>query len=220
MAHNTAAEVIDTEVPTREELLHRARELSPILRERAQATEDNRKMLEENVQALIDAGFMRISQPASHGGYEMHPTVIYEVAMELAKGCSSSAWFQSLMAVHNWEMALLGKEVCDELWSENPDTLISSSYAPFGKVEKVEGGYKLSGRWPWSSGSDHCQWVILGAILPPAGEGGIPDYLFFLLPRAEYEIIDTWHVTGLCGTGSNDIVVDGAFVPDIGCSDY
>ena len=144
----------------------------------------------------------------------MPPTVIYEVAMELARGCASSAWFQCLMAIHNWEMPLLGKRACDDLWGDDPDVLISSSYAPFGKVEKVEGGYRLSGSWPWSSGSDHCQWVILGAIVPGETEDSPPDYRFFLLPRSDYQIIDTWHVSGLCGTGSNDIVVENAFIPE------
>ena len=214
MAEQALAQAVEQTIPTREELLARARELTPILRERAAATEANRKMLDENVKAVIDAGFLRISQPVEYGGFQMHPTVIYEVAMELAKGCASTAWFQGLMAVHNWEMALLGKQVCEELWAEDPDVQISSSYAPFGKVEKVEGGYRLSGRWPWSSGSDHCQWVILGGMLQPESEGELPQFNFHLLPRSDYEIVDTWHVTGLCGTGSNDIVVKDAFVPE------
>ena len=201
------------EIPTVEELMRRARELTPLLRERAAATEANRKMLNENVNAIIDAGLIRISQPKRYGGYEMHHTVFFDVAMELAKGCASSAWFQCLMAVHNWEMALVGQELCDELWAENPDVQLSSSYAPFGKVEKVEGGYRLKGRWPWSSGSDHCGWVILGGMIPAENEGDLPDVNFFVLPREDYKIVDTWHVQGLCGTGSNDIVVDDAFVP-------
>ena len=213
MSAQTCKHPEGTTNPTVSELMARARSLTPVLRERAQATEDNRRLPVENVQALIEADFLRISQPAQYGGYEMHPRVFFDVAMELAKGCASTAWFQCLMAVHNWEMALLGRQACDEVWGQDPDVRISSSYAPFGKVERVEGGYRLRGRWPWSSGSDHCQWAMLGGMIPAANEGEMPEMMFFLVPRAEYQVVDTWHVSGLCGTGSNDIVVDDAFVP-------
>jgi 3-hydroxy-9,10-secoandrosta-1,3,5(10)-triene-9,17-dione monooxygenase len=198
--------------PTREELMSRAKELVPVLRERSASCEDNRSLLAETIRDFEKACFYRILQPAAFGGYEMHPLVLFDVAMELAKGCPSSAWCLNLVSTHNWEMALLDPRAAKDMWGRDDTSRISSSYAPFGKVEKVKDGYRLKGRWPWSSGCDHCQWVFLGALVPR--EDKRPGLFAFLLPRSDYRIEDTWHVLGLKGTGSNDIVVEEAFVPE------
>lgn len=200
--------------PTEAELIERARRLTPVLRERAQRTEDNRALLPENLQAFIDAGIYRVLQPARYGGYEMSPLTLFKMAMEMAKGCPSSAWCASLITIHNWEVALLDPRAAADLWGSDPDARASSSYAPFGKVTRVEGGYRVSGRWSWSSGSDHCSWVILGGTVPRESDGGPPDVRAFLIPRTDYKVVDVWHVLGLKGTGSNDIVVEDAFVPE------
>ena len=200
--------------PVEAELLERARQLTPVLRERASRTEDNRSLLPETLRDFIDAGFYRILQPAKYGGYEMPPLTLFKVAMELAKGCPSSAWCMSLIAVHNWEIALIDPQCAEDIWGQDPDVRASSSYAPFGKVTPVEGGYRISGRWSWSSGSDHCSWVILGGVVPREGRDGPPDLRAFLIPRSDYQVVDVWHVLGLKGTGSNDIVVKDAFVPE------
>lgn len=210
-----AIAVATTSAPTEAELLGRARRLTPILRERAQRTEEARQLLPETLQDFVNAGFYRILQPARHGGYEMSPLTLFRVAMELAKGCPSSAWCLCLVAVHNWEVALLDPRAAEDLWGKDPEARASSSYAPFGKITPVEGGYRVSGRWSWSSGSDHCSWVILGGVVPrPERLGGPPDLRAFLIPRPDYEVVDVWHVLGLKGTGSNDIVVEDAFVPE------
>ncbi|MFI4975861.1 MAG: acyl-CoA dehydrogenase family protein [Caulobacterales bacterium] len=210
MSVSTLASRLST--PTEAELLDRARALAPVLRDRAAACEENRSVLPQTVADFEAAGFYRILQPAAHGGYEMHPMALYRVAMELAKGCPSSAWCLCLVGVHNWEMALLDPQAARDVWGADDSARISSSYGPFGRVERVDGGFMVSGRWPWSSGCDHCQWVFLGGRAP--GPAGPPDQRAFLIPRSDYEIDDTWHVFGLKGTGSKDIVVDGAFVPE------
>lgn len=194
------------------ELIDRARAMVPTLAARAAACEDLRRVPDETLAELTDAGFYRVSQPARYGGYELSPLVIFEVAMVLAEGCPSTAWCYCLVAVHNWEIALLQPQAAEDIWSEHPDARISSSYAPFGTVKRVPGGYELSGRWPWSSGCDHCQWVMVGAQ-PAPGEDDIPRGSF-LVPRPHYTIDDTWFVAGLKGTGSKDIVIDRAFVPE------
>lgn len=202
-------------IPTEAELLDRARRLTPILRGRAQRTEDNRSLLPETLQDFVEAGFYKILQPARYGGYELSPMTLFRVAMELAKGCPSSAWCASLITIHNWELALLDPRAAEDVWGQDPDARASSSYAPFGKITPVEGGYRVSGRWSWSSGSDHCSWVILGGVLPRAdGAGGPPDVRAFVIPRSDYKVVDVWHVLGLKGTGSNDIIVEDAFVPE------
>lgn len=180
----------------------------PVLKERAQACEDLRRVPDETIAEFEAAGFYRISQPEEFGGYELSPLVLFEVAMELAKGCPSSGWCLCLIGVHNWEMGLLDPQISRDVWGEDTNARISSSYAPFGTAEKVTGGYEVSGRWPWSSGCDHCTWVNVGVH----GEGLPPCSL--LIPREDYEIDDTWFVAGLKGTGSKDIVIDRAFVPE------
>ncbi|MFA5120695.1 acyl-CoA dehydrogenase family protein [Zavarzinia sp.] len=209
-----AAKIVPAEIPTEAELLERARALTPVLRQRAARTEENRRVLDETIADFVAAGFYRILQPAAYGGYEMSPLTLFKVVIELAKGCPSSAWCLCLITVHNWEAALMDPRAAEDLWGKDPNTRFSSSYAPFGKVTKVEGGYRLSGRWMWSSGSDHCSWVILGGVVPGDGTEAMPDLRAFLVPRGDYRVEDVWHVLGLKGTGSNDIVVEDAFIPE------
>lgn len=204
---------VEADRPTVDAMVDRAKALVPMLTGSAQATEDNRSILPATVSAFEDAGFYRMLQPATFGGYEMRPDALFRVAMELARGCPSSAWCLCLVAVHNWEIGLLDPKAGEAIWGDDTSTRLSSSYAPFGTVEKVDGGFRVSGRWPWSSGCDHCQWVILGGVAPSA-PGGPPDSRAFIIPRSDYVIDDTWHVLGLKGTGSKDVVVDGAFVPE------
>lgn len=200
-------------VPTPAMLVDRARALIPILRQREAAANASRQVSAETIKDFTDAGFFRILQPARHGGYEMAPSVYCEVARTLAEGCMSSAWVYGVVAVHNWQLALFPPQAAEDVWATDSDVRISSSYMPCGKVVRVDGGYRLSGRWAFSSGSAHCDWVILGVHIP-APDGSAPDPCNFLVPRSDYRIIDTWDVMGLCATGSNDIVVEDAFVPD------
>ena len=196
--------------PAESELIKRARQLVPILVERAQLCEQARQLPQETLDDFVNAGFYRICQPAAYGGYEMSPEVLFNVSMVLAQGCPSSAWCVCLVGVHNWELGLMDPQAARDMWEKDPDTRFSSSYAPFGKVEEKDGGYQLSGRWQWSSGSDHCNWVMLGGVLHLDNR---PEPIAFLVPSDDYEVIDNWHVAGLKGTGSNDIVVKGAFIP-------
>jgi 3-hydroxy-9,10-secoandrosta-1,3,5(10)-triene-9,17-dione monooxygenase len=119
-----------------------------------------------------------------------------------------------VVAVHAWQLALFPLQAQEDVWGTDAGTLISSSYAPTGKVARAEGGYRISGRWSFSSGCDHCQWVFVGGLIPPEVEGKPPEMRTFLLPRSDYRIDDNWHVAGLKGTGSKDIVVENAFVPE------
>jgi 3-hydroxy-9,10-secoandrosta-1,3,5(10)-triene-9,17-dione monooxygenase len=144
----------------------------------------------------------------------MSPAVYCEIARTLAEGCMGSAWVYGVVAVHNWQLALFDPQAAEDVWGEDPEVLISSSYMPTGKATKVESGYRFSGRWAFSSGSAHCQWVILGANMIAEDGDGQPEPYNFLIPRSDYAIVDTWHTMGLCPTGSNDIVVDDVFVPE------
>ncbi len=200
-------------IPTREELIESARELAPTLQERSKKAAELRRVPDETIEDFHRLGFFKVVQHQRFGGYEMDPSIIFDLQLELGRGCASSAWVYGVLNVHSWQLALFAPEAQDEVWGEDPKTLISSSYMPVAKTEWVDGGVKLSGRWSFSSGCDACQWVFLGGFVPNE-EGKPPDMRTFLVPRADYEIIDNWYVSGLRGSGSKDVVVDGAFVPD------
>ena len=197
-----------------EQLYQTARDLVPTLRERSAETAALGHLPQATVDAMQQAGFFRIMQPARYGGFEMDPEVFFRVQMILAEGCMSTAWVLGVVAIHNWQLALFDDQAQQEVWGEDDSTLISSSYMPVGKVTPVAGGYRLSGHWGFSSGSKHCDWAFLGAMVPPAKPGDAPDYRTFLVPRSDYQIVENWNVSGLEGTGSHDITVEDAFVPE------
>lgn len=204
-------------IPTAEQLVERARAMIPALKERAKACTAARNVPAETVAEMQAAGFFKVLQPKRWGGYEMGPNVYFEILRTLAEGCMSSAWIYGVIGCHPYELALFHNEAQQEVWGEDDSTLVSSTYQPVGQVEPTDGGYYLSGRWGFSSGSMHCKWVLLGALIwPEGGPGsGPPDMRTFLLPRSDYQVIEgTWETFGLQGTGSFDIVVDRAFVPE------
>jgi 3-hydroxy-9,10-secoandrosta-1,3,5(10)-triene-9,17-dione monooxygenase len=189
------------------------RELLPVLRERAQETEDRRSLPAETVKSLAETGFFRLLQPARFGGYEADPIVFLDAVRLIASACGSTGWVASVVGVHNWQLALFPDQAQQDVWRDDPGTRMSSSYAPTGQVRAVEGGYRINGRWSFSSGCEHATWVLLGGIVPPDETGQPADFRTFLLPAADYAIDDVWDTVGLRGTGSNDIVVDDVFVP-------
>lgn len=202
----------DTEIINK--LYADARALVPLIRERQQETADLGYLPEATIDAMQAAGFFRIMQPKRYDGFELAPHVFFEVQQILAQGCMSTAWVLGVVAIHNWQLGMYPDQAQQDVWNVSNQTLISSSYMPVGKVQRTDGGYMLAGHWGFSSGSKHCDWVFLGGMAPPAEEGGAPDYLTFLVPRSDYEIVDNWNVSGLEGTGSNDIVIkDPVFVP-------
>lgn len=210
---SVVAEVSPPNIPSRQTLLERAERLSAEFAARAVETNKLRRLPDENVRAMQEAGFFRILQPSRYGGYEHDPQVFFDVQMTIAKGCPSSAWVLGVVAVHAWQLALFDPQAQEDVWGEDSSVLISSSYAPVGKIARAEGGWIVNGRWSFSSGSDHCDWVFLGGFCP-VEEGQRPDMRTFLIPKGDYRIEDTWHTSGLQGTGSNDVVVEDAFVPE------
>lgn len=177
---------------------------------RAEQGRRDRRIADEVVEAVVGDGFIRHFTPAARGGRQAPPEAFFLDQIALAEADMSTAWALGIVAVHNYQIALMDPRAQDEIWAEGPDAMISSSYNPVGaRAEAVEGGVMLSGRWGWSSGSLHCNWVLLGGVIP--GEG----YRTFLVPAADYRIEDTWHTMGLQATGSNDVVIDSpVFVPD------
>jgi len=190
------------------EMLGRVMALQPLLRDNARRASEERRVPVENIEALRRAGFFLALQPERWGGYELDPQDFFRMQLAIAEACMSTAWACGIVAVHAFQIALMDARAQRDVWGDDIHTLVSSSYAPMGKVQEAEGGFRFSGRWGWSSGCDHCSWALLGGILADG------SYRTFLVPRSDYRIEDTWHSMGLRGTGSNDIVVDDAFVPD------
>lgn len=200
-------------VPTSEELVARAAAMVPGLRARADEIEKARQVPKDVVEMFKDAGFFRILQPKSYGGWEMNPIVFMRVLGELGRGCCASAWVMMILGVHNWEFGLMDDRASQDVWGENDQAIIASSYPPTGELTKVEGGWRLNGRWPTSSGGGHGDWCFLGAL--EKNEQGVPiDRHALLVKREDYEILDDWDTFGLSGTGSNSLIVKNAFIPD------
>ncbi|MFK3729018.1 3-hydroxy-9,10-secoandrosta-1,3,5(10)-triene-9,17-dione monooxygenase oxygenase subunit [Streptomyces sp. NPDC088090] len=196
-----------------DDVLAAVRDLAPVLRERAAEAEELRRVPDASVKELEDTGFFQLLQPTAFGGAAADPVVFYTAVKEIAKACGSTGWVASVVGVHPWHVALFDPRAQQEVWGTAPRTRIASSYAPTGKAAAVDGGFRLSGRWHFSSGCDHARWVLLGCLVTDA-EGKPVDMRTFLIPRAEYRIDDVWDTVGLRGTGSNDIVVDDVFVPE------
>lgn len=204
-----------SEPPSAEELVARARAMIPALKARAKQCTADRNVPAESIADMAAAGFFRILQPRRWGGYEMHPNVFFAVQKALAEGCMSTGWMFGVLGCHPYELALFDDQAQADVWGGDNGMLVSSTYQPVGKVEHADGGFYLSGHWGFSTGSLHCGWVLLGAMVPPKEPGGAPDMRTFLLPRSDYTIDpESWQVFGLQGTGSHDIIVDRVFVPE------
>nr|WP_183549158.1 3-hydroxy-9,10-secoandrosta-1,3,5(10)-triene-9,17-dione monooxygenase oxygenase subunit [Nocardioides albus] len=188
-------------------------DLLPTIRERAEETERLRVVPESSVKELEEVGFFKLLQPVRFGGLEADPVDFYTCVRDIASACGSTGWVSSVLGVHPWQIALFDDEAQQAVWGEDPDTRVSSSYAPMGKASLTEGGFNLSGRWSFSSGCAHATWVLLGGLVFN-DEGQVVDFRTFLVPRDRYEIVDVWNVVGLAGTGSNDIVVEDVFIPE------
>ena len=201
------------EIPTCEELVARAAAMVPGLRARADEIEQARKVPKDVIEMFRQAGFFRILQPRQYGGWEMNPGVFMRVLSELGRGCCASAWNMMILGVHNWEFGLMDDRAARDVWGKNNEAIIASSYPPMGQMTKVEGGWRLKGRWPTSSGSDHGEWAFIGAL--EKDENGVPiDRHALLVHRDDYEIIDDWFTFGLAGTGSKSLLIKDAFIPD------
>ena len=188
-------------------------DLLPVLRERAQLTEDLRQVPQESIDSLNEIGFFKLLQPAQWDGLQCDPTVFYEAVRRIASACGSTGWVASIIGVHNWHLALFDQQAQEDVWGDDSTVRISSSYAPMGAgvVTETGDGYIVNGAWNWSSGCDHATWAFLGG--PVIKDGKPVDFGSFLIPRTDYTIDDVWHVVGLKGTGSNTVVVKDVFVP-------
>ena len=200
--------------PDYAELWGRAEQLLPVLRERAARCEELRRMPEETLRDLHDARLFRMQQPRRVGGSELDFVAVVTFAALVARACASSAWNLANLGSHHLLLAMFPPQAQDDVWNASVDTLIASSFVfPAGKARPVEGGYLLSGRWPFSSGVDPSDWNMLAGLCS-LEENLPPEQRVFLLHRSQYRVLDTWYAGGLRGTGSNDVEVREQFVPE------
>ncbi len=185
----------------------------PLLRGRAAETERLRRVPDETIAELHASGIFRMLQPRRVGGSELPYRALIELGAILAEGCGSTAWVVTNLASHHWMLAMWPKEAQDEIWGSSPDHLIGSALVfPGGKAVAVEGGYRLSGRWPFSSGVDSSRWNFVGGIVHDQRDKPTEQRIF-LVEAQDYRVIDTWYATGLRGSGSKDIEMSDVFVP-------
>ena len=193
-------------------VLNGARALIPRLAERAAAATAARRIPAETIADYHATGILRILQPKRFGGMQGRFSLFSQIVEDLTYGCASSAWVYAVLAEHQWIIAQYPEAAQIDVWGANPLAVASSSLAPRAAAQPVpSGGWRLSGRYTFSSGCDHAQWAILGAFL---GEMGDPHSIAYLLvPLAETEIVDDWQVLGLAGTGSKSLILRDVFVP-------
>jgi 3-hydroxy-9,10-secoandrosta-1,3,5(10)-triene-9,17-dione monooxygenase len=203
----------DSLLPAEERaVLERARALIPRLVERAPAAAAARRLPPETVAEYRAAGILRILQPRRFGGMQGRFSLFSRIVEELTWGCASSAWVYAVLAEHQWILAQYPEQAQIDVWGDEPEAVASSSLAPRAAARRVAGGWRLSGRYSFSSGCDYAQWAIVGAFL---GEMGDPQSIAYLLvPLAEVEIVDDWQTLGLLGTGSKSLVLDDVCVPE------
>lgn len=195
----------------------RVEELGEFLVGQAEASDQLGRLTDEAAKQLAASGIVKMLQPKEFGGSESSPVEFFEAVMEVGRHYGSAGWVSGVVGIHPFEIAQASRQVQQEIWGEDEDTWVASPYAPFGRAKRVDGGYRFTGRWSFSSGTDHCDWIVLGGLI--VDEDGKPlkenADRHFILPRADYRIVeDSWQVVGLKGTGSKDVVIEDAFIPD------
>jgi alkylation response protein AidB-like acyl-CoA dehydrogenase len=198
-------------------VIDRVMDIADQLREQAAEAEKIGRLTDETTKAMKEAGSIRLLQTAKYDGYEVHPREFAETVMATASLDPAAGWITGVVGVHPYQLAYADPRVAEEIWADDVDTWMASPYAPQGVAKPVDGGYIFNGHWQFSSGTDQCDWIILGATLGDADGKPVmpPQMLHMILPREDYEIVeDSWNVVGLRGTGSKDVIVRDAFVPD------
>ncbi|MDT0509717.1 flavin-dependent monooxygenase [Novosphingobium sp. MMS21-SN21R] len=211
MASSTVHAAPDRADP--QQLLDAARALVPHII--AARDEANRRadVLPQTVAAIQAAGLLRAFQPARWGGLELDPRHLYDLQNVFAEHCLSTAWVFGVLSVQSFMLGRMDPLAQSDVWGDDPDTLVSSSFAPVGRVTPAEGGYRISGRFTFSSGSSHARWAVVGGMVPPDDARPAPQMRLFLVPMADYRIDRVWDTFGLRATGSNDLLIEDAFVP-------
>lgn len=216
MQVSNIAAAAEAEITTVADVRARIEAAMPVLAEDAAACEELGKLTPRTYEILRDSGIVRTFQPRKYGGLEGSPVEFARLIMDLASNAPSAGWVAGVVGLHSFEFAQTDPRLQEEVWGTDVDTWTASPYAMLGKATRVEGGWRLTGRWPFSSGTDHCDWAVVGGLAEmEAGSGEFVEPNHFIMPRSDYQIHhDSWDTMGLRGTGSKDIEARNVFIPD------
>ena len=200
-------------VPDAVELVARVKELQPLIRKNAAQGEKDRRVVEESIQALTDAGLFKVAVPKRYGGYETSMRTMLDVSSAVAEADGGTSWVVTLTNVCAWLVGLFPEKAQDEVFGANPDAKVSGVIAPTATTRKVDGGWRVTGRWYYNSGSLHADWAALGVPVTNT-DGAVVDQGLVLIPTSEMTLEDTWFVAGMRASGSNCLIADDVFVPE------
>ncbi|MEN0134642.1 MAG: oxidoreductase [Rhodococcus sp. (in: high G+C Gram-positive bacteria)] len=209
----TVTDAPHTTVPSAEEILGRVRDLQPMLAKNSARGEADRRVVEESITALTDAGAFKIAQPRRYGGYETSMRTMLDVSAAVGEADGGTAWVVTLCNVCAWLTGLFPEEAQDDVWADTPDAKVSGVLSPTSEAVKVDGGFRVTGRWYYNSGSWHASWAVLGIPITNA-DGEVIDQGLALIPRADLGFEETWFVAGMKSSGSNCLIADDVFVPE------
>jgi alkylation response protein AidB-like acyl-CoA dehydrogenase len=194
-----------------EELLARARALVPALRERGREAEEIRRIPQSTIRDFDTAGLFAIMTPVRFGGPDIPYGYVPRIIREIARGCLSTSWTLGLLIQHNFQIAMFPEAAQREAWADANYALAPGFFEPRGVAETVEGGFLVTGTWRYGSGIHHSPWVLLTGL--ETAPDGATVARRFLIPTADGEIVDEWHVAGMKSSGSCDFKIDRLFVP-------
>ena len=196
-------------------LLNRVEEIAPIIRRHADEAEQQRRLSQPVVDAMIQAGFYRMARPKAFGGLELDPLTIFRVVEEIARIDSAAAWNLQISVGGHSALAWLPDDGAAEILGSHPSTILAGSFTPGRKAVAVAGGYRLSGQWPFVSGGHHCHWLVfIPEVEGRQTDQSQPEQRYVWLPLQDAKVLDTWHTLGMCGTGSHDVLVEDVFIPE------
>jgi alkylation response protein AidB-like acyl-CoA dehydrogenase len=199
--------------PDAAELVARVTELAPLLKKNAAEGEQNRRVVQESIDALTEAGLFKVAVPKRYGGYAMNMRSMLDVSKAIGAADGGTAWVVTLTNVCAWLTSLFPEQAQDDVFGADPDAKVSGVLTPTASAEKVDGGYEVSGRWYYNSGSWHATWAVLG--LPLQDETGkVVDQALSLVPTDQLTLDETWFVAGMKSSGSNCLVAENVFVPE------
>jgi 3-hydroxy-9,10-secoandrosta-1,3,5(10)-triene-9,17-dione monooxygenase len=196
-----------------ESVLSSVRSLLPAIASAAADVDRNGAVDPQVIADLHEAGFFSLLRPRSFGGLEAEPDDYLTATRELSSACMSTGWLAGWLGVNDWGLALRDERAMQEIWGSDPTALMCSSYAPTGRLERVDGGFWASGRWNRCTGAQHASWLNVAALLV-GPDGAAQDFVAILVPRADYVVEPNWNGLGLRGIGADDVIVSGAFVPE------
>ncbi|MFC9556726.1 oxidoreductase [Rhodococcus sp. NPDC056960] len=209
----TVTDAPHTTVPSADEIVGRVRDLQPMLAKNSAQGEADRRVVEESITALTDAGAFKIAQPRRYGGYETSMRTMLDVSAAVGEADGGTAWVVTLCNVCAWLTGLFPEQAQDDVWADTPDAKVSGVLSPTSEAVKVDGGFKVTGRWYYNSGSWHASWAVLGIPITNA-DGEVIDQGLALIPRTDLGFEETWFVAGMKSSGSNCLIADDVFVPD------